>query len=154
MRRRKNEIELYRHEYSLLKKSAAMLENSYERCKRIGIKSDYTVEELEKFEALTSRFARTSDIIVQKIFRLIDMIELEPNGTIIDRINRAERRGLINSADTFKNIRRIRNDIAHEYVPSVLEEIFIEVFELTPYLLDCVKSVEKYGQKNKWLGQG
>lgn len=40
-----------------------ILQYSYEKCSRIGIKTGFTYEELESFEALTSRFARLSDII-------------------------------------------------------------------------------------------
>ena len=44
---------------------------------------------------MTSRFARLSDIIIQKIFRLIESLELEEPGTVRDRINQAEKWGII-----------------------------------------------------------
>lgn len=58
-----------------------------------------------------------SDFLIVKIFRLIDILELEKPGSVIDRINRAEKRGIIDSAESFKDILRLRNDISHEYVP-------------------------------------
>jgi len=141
---KKDEKELLIRELNLLEDSNDVLKYSYDKCSQIGIKDTYTVEELDRFEALTSRFARTSDILIQKIFRLIDIIELERPGSVIDRINRAEKRGLISSGETFKEIRRLRNDIAHEYIPSVIKEIYQKVLKLTPHLLDTVEKIQEY----------
>ncbi len=139
---------LLAEELKLLENANNMLSYSYNTCKDIGIKEEYSFEELDKFEALTSRFARTSDILIQKIFRLIDILELEKPGTVIDRINRAEKRELIYSAELFKEIRYLRNEIAHEYIPTAIEEIFKQVLKLTPYILDSVNRVEKYSNEN------
>ncbi|MCT4604982.1 MAG: hypothetical protein N4A64_02600 [Marinisporobacter sp.] len=143
---KRDEMKLLKEELELVQDSNEMLEYSYMKCKEIGIKETYTYEELDKFEALTSRFARTGDILIQKIFRLIDIIELEMPGTIIDRINRAEKKGLITSAKIFKNIRRLRNEIAHEYIPTAIEEIFKAVLKLTPHLIECVERVKAYSE--------
>ncbi len=145
---RNNEKQLLITELKLLDHSNNMLTYSYNTCESIGIKREYTFEELDKFEALTSRFARTSDILIQKIFRLIDIIELERPGSVIDRINRAEKRGLILSSEVFKDIRYLRNDIAHEYIPTAIEEIFKNVLQLAPYLIDSVKRVNDYCKSN------
>jgi len=104
-------------ELAALKNARDILQYSYEKCSRIGIKTGFTYEELESFEALTSRFARLSDIIIQKILRLFDVLDLEEPGTVRDRINRAEKKGVVESADDFIQIRILRNEIAHEYKP-------------------------------------
>ena len=59
-------------------------------------------EELERFESLKSRFAKLSDLLIQRIFPLTDEIVLTVGGTIFDRIYRTEKR---NQAG-----RHIRND--------------------------------------------
>lgn len=138
------ERELLGLELTLLDKSNRALVYSYEVCSKLGIKDQYTLEELDKFEALTSRFARTSDILIQKVFRIIEILELELPGSIIDRINRMEKRGLISSAEVFKEIRRVRNDIAHEYIPEAIEVIFKKVLKLTPELLNSVEKIKQY----------
>lgn len=143
----RDEKQLLEIEMALLEDSNNMLSYSYNICSNIGLKEKYSLEELDKFEALTSRFARTSDILIQKVFRLIDIIELEIPGTVIDRINRAEKRELISSAEVFKDIRRLRNDIAHEYIPSAIEEIFKRVLKLTPYLIESVENIKEYINK-------
>ncbi len=144
---RRDEKQLLIEELRLLEYSNNMLTYSYNTCRNIGIKENYTFEELDKFEALTSRFARTSDMLIQKIFRLIDILELERPGSVIDRINRAEKRGLISSSEIFKEIRYLRNEISHEYIPTVIEQIFEKVLRLVPYLIDSIDRVNKYCEK-------
>jgi uncharacterized protein YutE (UPF0331/DUF86 family) len=139
-------IELLKRETELLYKASEVLDYSYRECSKIGVKNkyaEYTNEELDKYEALTSRFARLCDIFVQKLLRLLDELELEPEGTVRDRINRAEKKGIIQSADKFVELRILRNSIAHEYVTEVLVDIFKKVMEYTPFLQ---QSIEKYSE--------
>ena len=77
-----------------LEKARDILLYSYQKCRNIELIDGLSYEEQDSFEALTSRFARLSDIIIQKIFRLLDILDLEEEGTIRDRINRAEKKGL------------------------------------------------------------
>jgi hypothetical protein len=88
-----------------------------------------------------------SDILIQKIFRLLDELDLDTQGTIRDRINRAEKKELIASSDVFVEIRMIRNDIAHEYLPEAIHEIFGKVLLLTPHLLDGIERTVQYCEK-------
>ncbi|MCT4612598.1 MAG: DUF86 domain-containing protein [Clostridia bacterium] len=138
---------LLKEELQKLNKMKKHLNYSYETSKGVINKVNKDETELEKLEALTSRFERMSDIIVQKILRLIDEIELEREGTVIDRINKAEKRGLIDSAERFKKIRKIRNAITHEYIEDELEEIYVMVFELMPDLLASVEKINDYCKK-------
>ena len=131
-------------ELSLVEDASRALSLSYDRCKASIKKGTRSIEDLERLEALTSRFARLSDILVQKVFRLIDTIELENEGTVLDRINRAEKRGLIASADTFKAMRLLRNRIAHEYIKESLEDIFTRTFFSTPELLECSRITKEF----------
>lgn len=134
-------------ELQILEDASEVLAYSFNKCAAIGIKETYEPEELESFESFTGRFARLSDILIQKLFRLIDEIELESHGTIRDRINRAEKRELISSSTVFVEIRMIRNDIAHEYLPEAIHEIFGKVLSLTPCLLDGVQRTVLHSQK-------
>ena len=55
----------------LLEKAKISFYLSIEKCLAIGLKEDYTFEELESFDSLTSKFARTSDIFTQKVLKTI-----------------------------------------------------------------------------------
>jgi len=138
---------LLEKELDILSDATEVLLYSFSKCSKIGIKASYEPEQLESFESLTGRFARLSDILIQKIFRLIDELDLETQGTVRDRINRAEKKELIVSADVFVEIRMVRNDIAHEYLPEAIQEIFGKVLHLTPALLDGVERARKYCEK-------
>lgn len=143
---KKDLVLLLGEELQLLEKASAILKYSYDVCSELGIKEEYSFEELDKFESFTGRFARLSDLLIQKIFRLIDDIDLESPGTIRDRINRAEKKELIESADVFIEI-RVRNQVAHEYIQDEIQEMFGKILEYTPPLLDSVTRVKNYCRK-------
>ncbi|MDY0189372.1 MAG: hypothetical protein RBR22_01445 [Desulfuromonas sp.] len=132
-----------------LDQSMEWLEHSFQLCKEIkkDPPNNYTIEDFDKFETLTSRFARTADILIQKIYRSIDLFEMETPGTMIDIVNRAHKRGIINSPDDIRNIKDLRNDIAHEYMQEQLIDLFNEVVELTPLLMVYVETARKYCAK-------
>ena len=103
-----------------------------------------TPADLDALEALTGRYARVSDMILQKLFRGLDAIELEDQGTLLDALNRAEKRGLIDSAADFREIRELRNEIAHEYAQENLRPLFDNVLERTPALLEIIRRSSDY----------
>jgi len=135
---------LLQQELQLLDDANQVLVYSFNKCSKIGLKTDFSPEELESFESLCSRFARLSDIMTQKIFRLLAEIALEQPGTVRDRINRAEKWNLIETAEEFVAIRIVRNDIAHEYLPEAIRDIFKKVMGLTPALLKSVDLTKSY----------
>ena len=65
------------------------------------------MEEHDALEVLASRFARASDLLVQRAFRGIDRAELEDPGSVLDVLARAEKRGLIESVERFRLIREV-----------------------------------------------
>lgn len=144
---KKEVIILLKKEIKNLDKAAAILRYSYDNCRRIGIKKKFSYEELDQFESLTSRFARMSDLLIKKIFRLIERLDMEAMETVRDSINRAEKIGLINNADVFSEIRILRNEIAHQYQAEEFAEIFKQVLLLAPVLFSCVAQVKQYIKK-------
>lgn len=123
------------------------LRRSYTICSRIGVKENYTEEEYDDLETLTSRFARVSDIIIQKVFRSIDAVEFENQGTLIDVVNRANKRGFFESIEKLREIRELRNSIAHEYIQEGLADTFADVLKLTPELFNMVVQIKNYCKK-------
>ena len=73
-----------------------------------------TVGERESCEALTSRFARLNDFLVQRVFHTLDQIELLDEGSPLDRLQRAEGCGLITSAEQWRELRMVRNSSARD----------------------------------------
>jgi hypothetical protein len=135
------------NELELMINASSVLNYSYSKCEKIGIKENYNQIELDAFENLTSRFARLNDIIIQKILRTIHSIDLDEIGSVRDSINLAEKKILIESASTMIEMRELRNSIAHEYLPNAIRLIFVRTLELTPSLLKNAELINLYCRK-------
>lgn len=133
-------IELLQEELQGLQLAAGHLGYSMERCVNLFGKEDLPPEQQERLGSLTSRFARLADLLIQRIFRLTDEIELASAGSILDRIYRAEKRGWADAAELIR-IRELRNLIAHEYETEKMAEIYSAVAALSPVLLATVPKV-------------
>jgi len=123
----------------LLEKQLVWIQISYNECSKIGIKDPYTIDEFGKLETLCSRYARGIDFLIRKIFRTLDEYEFENQGTLIDVVNNAHKRGLFEDVEQLRIMKDIRNTIVHEYIEDELTEVFEEVLEYTDYLIKIIK---------------
>lgn len=123
------------------------LESSFKTCQQIHREKRHTEDELIQFEALTSRFARASDMLLQKVYRSIDAVELTEGGSLLDALHRAEKRLLLDSISDMRMIRDLRNDIAHEYITERLWLLHEQIVDLVPKLLDLIERAERYAEK-------
>ncbi len=128
------------------------LERSFKQCQSFGIKKEYSADEFDKLENLCSRFGRTTDLIINKVFRSIDKVELEEGGTTIDVVNRAEKRRLIASTDQIREIKDLRNQVVHEYLSEALALLVEDIIEFTPELIQIHKRILDYCQKKFGIG--
>lgn len=139
---------LLKQNIEYLQRQLKWLIRSYELCKTIGLKSVYSESEFDNFETLSGRFARTIDFLVRIVFRSIDDLEFESQGTLIDTVNNALKRNLIPDKNLFNNLRDLRNEIVHEYLEEELAPTFKDLLELTPYLIEIVNNTIDYSNKN------
>jgi hypothetical protein len=109
---------------------------------RLG--AELTAGERESCEALTSLFSRLNDFLLQRVFRTLDQIELIDEGTALDRLQRAESRGLIDSADRWRELRLLRNAIAHDYLIDSADRVLHEALATAPELIDAAQRVTRY----------
>ncbi|OAI07553.1 hypothetical protein [Methylomonas methanica] len=130
-----------------LKNQFSWLERSYLICQHIPSGRDYSPEEMDALETLCSRFARSIDYLIRKVFRSIDGVELENQGTLIDVVNNAEKRGLIEPTDKLREIKELRIDIVHEYVLEDVKSLFVDVIEATPSVLEIMQNTITYCSK-------
>lgn len=141
-KRRLLSIQIYEH-LGYLEKSLETLGYSYEKCRKIGKKDYYDLEEQESYEALTSRFARTSDILTQKVLKTFFMLMQEDIRSIIDGANFLEKIQLIENTDDLLNIRELRNQIAHEYMEQDLPTLFSDILHHVPSLTVIISNIKK-----------
>ena len=119
-----------------LAKSRAHFQYSFNKVVQYSFEQEFDEESLETLESFASRFARFSDIIVAKYFRY-QARQLDPafNGSVIDLLNLAEKQAWIDSSQTWKRIRELRNMAAHEYSAMDYRLLYKELVELAPELL-------------------
>ena len=148
MRLTESELNYLSEMLDKLRKASDTLRYSYNVCSGIGIKTSYDEEEKDRFESLTSKFARLSDLLVKQCIKTIDILDLdEAPETARDAVNRAEKKGIISSSESFVAIRKLRNAISHEYAVAELDAIYLAVLKHVPELFDSVDRIEKYAEK-------
>ena len=128
----------------LLEKQLFWLNHSFNEVQKIGLKPKYEVSEFDSYENLCSRFSRMIDFLVRKIFRSIDAVEFENQGTLIDTVNHAHKRGLFENIDVVREIKDLRNEISHEYIDDALQDLFEDIIKLTPFLIQMAETTLKY----------
>lgn len=81
--------------------------------------------ELEPYDALTSRFERSVEMVLGKLAKSVSLYEGgNSQATLRDRLNLMEKLGLIESVDLWFEMREVRNRIAHEYSGSDLANLY------------------------------
>jgi hypothetical protein len=143
----KNVLDVLNNNVQALQASINWLLRSYNQCSRIGMKTAYSEEEFDSFENLTSRYARASDLLIHKVLRSLDAVEFLDSGSLIDVLNRAEQRGVIDSVLELRSIKDIRNEIAHEYKETERGELFAAVLNEIPRLFEIARRVIAYSDK-------
>lgn len=98
------------------------------------------------------RFSKLQDVMGARLFPTLLSFLAEPmnDRPFIDLLNRLERLGILDSTMNWIEIRRIRNDISHEYPTSLVERIeginiLIKHFET---LENIVKRCKKMTNRN------
>lgn len=143
-------INLLQSEWELLQAAVSTFKLSVNKCQSIGIKEIYSFEELESFDSLTSKFNRTSDIFTQKVLRSVWMLLHEPYVPFIDMMNKCEKMAILRSADQMIEIRDLRNQIAHEYLPDAIRELVPEAIDLAASLFENIESCQFFIETRGW----
>ena len=120
------------------------LQQSTNKTRQLLKQAEFNFEELESIDSLTSKFSRTSDIYLQKVLRSIWMLLREDTVPLIDLLNRAEKLMIIVSAEDLLQMRDIRNQIAHEYLPEAVPELASEVVAVTTLLQKNIQQTEHF----------
>ena len=135
--------ELYRD----LERQLFLLKHSLEKAEKISDLENMEADEFDNFETLAIRYSRTIDFLVRKYWRILDSVEFESQGTLIDVVNRAEKRGLFDDIEEFREMRDLRNEIVHEYISSNLVELFQDIKLFSKKLLEIGKRSLEYGER-------
>lgn len=99
------------------------------------------VELAERVEAFVGRFGRLQDTLADKLLPALLSAQAEPVGSSIDNLDRAERLGWIASTDDWLTMRRLRNQMVHEYIEdyTVLANALNNGHRFIPVLLSAAE---------------
>ncbi len=70
----------------------------------------------ERVEAFASRFGRLQDTVGDKLLPVWRQALGETPGALVDNLDRAERLGLLVSAEMWLTLRQLRNQMVHDYI--------------------------------------
>lgn len=90
----------------------------------------------EKLDAFVSRFYRLQDTLGYKLLSTYLSVRLEPIGTVLDNLNRAEKFGIIPSVADWIEARSLRNNLVHESTEDIdkLRQSIFRALELVSML--------------------
>ena len=98
---------------------------------------------VDRLESFSGKFCRMQDTVMDKLIPRFLIAAGERTGIVIDNLNRAERLGIVSDAQSWVDMRRLRNQLVHEYVGDLTEmvEALARARRLLPDLSDANRSV-------------
>ncbi len=107
----------------------------------------------ERLDAFVSRFGRLQDTVGDKLLPLYLRAAGEVPGAAIDNLNRAERLGLIQSAEQWLALRELRNQMIHEYMEDadVLIDAVNQAHAFVQALCTDAEAILADMQRRGWL---
>jgi len=99
------------------------------------------------FEVLTNRFSKLQDYLGAKIFDICLEVHKESSlgMSMIDKLNRLEKIGIIDSAEFWDELRELRNHLTHEYPdhPELTAKYLNYTYRLSPRLISLAEVIMK-----------
>ena len=104
-------------------------------------------DEVEHVDQFLFRFAKLQDAMGEKLFILmLEFLEEEnpKSKPFIDTLNRLEQLGLLEDKNTWLELRKIRNNIAHQYEddPKQASEALNSIYAVKPTLESIFQSIK------------
>ena len=132
-------------------RNAKLLVTSLERLSELMPLKNVKLDELsdddkDKLDAFRVRYSDLQDTLGAKVFRGILILEDEQIESQLDLINKIEKRRIIESYESWKSLRDIRNVFSHEYPEGEDErrEALNEAYKTSQTLIDVINNVKKY----------
>ena len=116
-----------------------------------------TSSEVKNIDQYLFRFSKMQDTIGEKLFRLVveDFVENIDGMTFIDILNRLEKVAILQNAAEWHTLRKVRNNIAHQYDDdeSEMANAINSIFAQKDILFLIFDNIEHYFYKNKMVNK-
>ena len=112
---------------------------------------DQDVDLAERVEAFIGRFGRLQDTVGDKLLPML-LAMGEKASAAVDNLDRAERLALIDSADDWMTMRKLRNQMIHEYVedPVILISALQSGHAFVPVLIATASKMIAEIERRGW----
>ena len=137
-------LKLFCENWRLYLKSVEWLKVSLKRVETVNLQGKWNEEDYERVETLFARYCRSVDILLNKVLRGLDFLELEEPLRKLDIVIRAEKRGFVESYDLLIEMKDLRNELSHEYIEEALKNRLEEVIEKSKLLLEITERIKTY----------
>lgn len=88
---------------------------------------EYTLAELEPYDAMSSRFIRAVEMAL-RLMRSLERLEFaEQSDSARDLLHRMEKLGVVTEAGLWLMMRDMRNRIVHDYLPGELKAMYDDI---------------------------
>jgi len=106
----------------------------------------------ERVDAFVGRFGRLQDTLGDKLLPTLLTALGETIAAVIDNLDRAERLGFIPSAEQWMEMRKLRNQMIHDYVedPLVLADALETAHGFVPVLTDVATRLTGEMTRRGW----
>lgn len=104
----------------------------------------------ERLDAFVSRFGRLQDTLADKFLPALLEAMAEPRGAALENLDRAEKLGWIDSTDLWLEMRKLRNQMVHEYIEDlvILSSALRAGHAFVPTLIDtAARLIDKAQQR-------
>jgi hypothetical protein len=104
----------------------------------------------ERVDAFVARFGRLQDLLGDKLLPAWLKAMQEGVGAVLENLDRAERLGLIDGADDWLAVRKLRNLMVHEYIDRA-ETLHMALYAAHAHVDMLAKTVERFKQRTQNL---
>ena len=136
--------ECYKHQYRI---NSAYSKIEYKLPLTEQVYKNLTDEDIEHIDQFIFRFSKLQDAIGQRLFKAMLIFLEEDVETLpfIDVLNKLEKLRLLESTEQWKQLREIRNAIAHEYddSPQLMAQVLNTVFDARIELFAIYENFKK-----------
>ncbi|WP_409419048.1 hypothetical protein AB8616_21300 [Marinomonas sp. RS-M-Aa-14] len=113
--------------------------------------SELTEMELAVFDQFIVRFSKLQDVMGAKLLPAVIELTHEEGEltTFIDKLNRLEKIGALDSVEQWLKLREMRNQFAHDYPddPEIQSALLNKAFGMAGLLLQCLDHVVRFAAK-------
>ena len=112
-------------------------------------------EKAETLEAFVARFSRMQDTIAAKLLPRWLIAQAEEPGTQLEVLNRAERLGVLESAERWLEARSLRNRLIHEYMedPAAFAQDLLLARQYCELLIDTYQRLLAFAKTRMGVGE-